>query len=288
MGAVGWGGVDGTTLLALDASTGALVRPLSAAVGATSAPATLSFSAPGTASAAVVGDVDHNGFADVITWGVDGQLLLHESTGTGFLTPIVISDPADDTALKYVPDLSLDVPVDLPIPRPYWAPFTLPGGNSLPTTAPFWSEYTSVAPAGDIDFDGTPDIVAVTKTGDVVVYTLDPAHLSQPGRGLVIAHGLVGYRVFGVGPWRAGSISDLVAVSPSGDVRLITGKGMTGALIGGVVASGVSAGAVVRALGQVGPDVGAAVSIVKPGTGGVTTFARSGGSDWAPLAAAGS
>jgi hypothetical protein len=287
MGAVGWGHRDGATLLALDASTEHLVRPTPASAAATSAPSTLSFSAPGVKSAAVVGDVDHNGFADVITWGEDGRLLLYLSTGTGFLTPIVISDPADDTALRYVPDLSLDVPADLPIQRPYWAPFTLPGTNALPVSAPFWSEYAFVAPAGDIDFDGTPDLVAVMKTGDVVVYTLDSAHLAKPGRGLVIAKGLVGYRVFGVGPWRPGSISDLVAVSPSGDVRIITGKGMTGAIVGGVVSSGGGQDSVFQGLGQVGADGGAAVSIYDPGTGSVATMTRSEANDWTPLGAPG-
>jgi hypothetical protein len=283
MGAVGWGGVDGATLLALDAATGHLVRPIPVSAAATSAPATLNFFAPGVRSAAVVGDVDHNGFADVITWDEDGRLLLHLSTGTGFLTPVVVADPADDTTLKYVPDLSLDVPADLPIPRPYWAPFTLPGTNALPTVAPFWSEYTSVAPAGDIDFDGTPDLVAVTKTGDVIVYTLDSAHPSQPNRGITIAQGLVGYRVFGVGPWRPGSISDLVAVSPAGDVRIITGKGMTGAIVGGVVASAPGQDAVFQGLGQVGADGSAAISIFDPGTESVATMTYSDASDWAPL-----
>ncbi len=282
MGAVGWGHRDGATLLALDASTGALVRPIPTSTAFLSAPSVLTLSAPGVRSAAVVGDVDHNGFADVMTWDDAGRLLIHPSTGTGFLTPIVISDPADDTAPKYVPDLSLDVPADLPIPRPYWGPFTLPGTDALPTVAPFWSEYASVAPAGDIDFDGTPDLVAVTKTGDVMVYTLDSAHLSQPNRGLKIAQGLVGYRVSGVGPWRPGSISDLVAVSPAGEVRIITGKGMTGAIVGGVVASGVGAGAVLEGLGQVGTDGRSAVSIYDPGTGSIATMTGSAGGDWVP------
>ena len=288
MGAVGWGRRDGATLLALDASTGSLVRPVPVATAVTTAPSTVSFHAPGVRSAAVVGDVDHNGFADVMTWDSDGRLLLYPSTGSGFLTPIVVSDPADDTTLKYVPNLSLDVPPDLPIPRPYWAPLTPPIQNVLPTVAPFWSEYTSVAPAGDIDFDGTPDLVAVTKTGDVVVYTLDSGHLSRPSRGITVAQGMAGYRVFGVGPWRPGSVSDLVAISPAGDVQIITGKGMTGAIVGGGVATSPGAGAVFQGLGQVGADRAAAVSIYDPATGAVSTVARSGGNDWAPLGAPGS
>ena len=283
MGAIGWGLRDGATLLALDASTGALVHPVPAEVATASAPSILTFRAPGVRTAAVAGDVDHNGFADVMTWDEDGRLLLHPSTGAGFLTPIVVSDPGDDTALEYVPDLSLDVPAELPIPRPYWGPFTLPGTDALPTVAPFWSEYASVAPAGDIDFDGTPDLVAVTKAGDVIVYTLDPDHLSQPDRGLKVAQGFVGYKVFGVGPWRPGSISDLVAVSPSGDVSILTGKGMTGAIPGGVVATGWGEDAVFQGLGQVGADHAAAVSIYDPATGAVTTVTGSAGNDWAPL-----
>ena len=271
MGAVGWGHRDGATLLALDTSTGALVRPVPAEAATASAPSTLTFSAPGVRTAAVAGDVDHNGFADVMTWDRDGRLLIYPSTGVGFLTPILVSDPGDDTALEYVPDLSLDVPADLPIPRPYWGPFTLPGTDALPTVDPFWSEYASVAPAGDIDFDGTPDLVAVTKAGDVIVYTLDPDRLSRPGRGLKIALGFVGFTVFGVGPWRPGSISDLVAVSPAGDVSILTGKGMTGAIPGGVVATGLGRDAVLQGLGQVGADNAAAVSIYDPETESVTT-----------------
>jgi len=288
MGAVGWGRREGATLLALDASTGALVRPVPAAAAATTAPATLSFSAPGVRTAAVVGDVDHNGFADVMTWDEDGRLLLYPSTGAGFLAPILVSDPADDATLRYVPNLSLDVPADLPIPRPYWAPLTPPVANVLPTVAPFWSEYTSVAPAGDVDFDGTPDLVAVTKSGDVMVFTLDSAHLSRPNPGLKIAEGMVGFRVFGVGPWREGSISDLVAVSPSGVISIVTGKGMTGAVVGAGVATAPSTEAVFQGLGQVGADRAAAVSIYDPVTGAVTAVARVDGNDWAPLGAPGS
>ena len=154
--------------------------------------------------------------------------------------------------------------------------------------APFWSEYTSVAPAGDVDFDGTPDLVAVTKSGDVMVFTLDSAHLSRPNPGLKIAEGMVGFRVFGVGPWREGSISDLVAVSPSGVISIVTGKGMTGAVVGAGVATAPSTEAVFQGLGQVGADRAAAVSIYDPVTGAVTAVARVDGNDWAPLGAPGS
>ncbi len=282
MGAIGWGHRDGATLLALDASTGALVRPTPTSIASLSAPSTVSFSAPGVRSAAVMGDVDHNGFADVLTWDDSGRLLIHPSTGTGFLAPIVVTDPADDTSLRYVPNLSLDVPADLPIPRPYWAPVKIPGTDALPTVAPFWSEYAFVAPAGDINFDGTPDLVAVTKAGDVNIYALDSAHLTQPERGLTIAYGYVGYKVIGVGPWRPGSISDLVAVSPSGDVSIFTGKGMTGAIPGGVVASVPGRDVVFQGLGQVGADGGAVVSIYDPSSGDVSTMTHSPAGDWVP------
>lgn len=283
MGAVGWELQDGATLLARDAATGNLVRPVPTALATASAPSTLEFSAPGVRSAAVAGDVDHNGFADVLTWGHDGLLLLHPSTGTGFDTPILVSDPADSAHIEYVPNLSLDVPDDLPVSRPYWQPFELPDTQYVPTDDHFWSEYTSVAPAGDIDFDGTPDLVAVTRTGDVIVYTLDSSHLARPNRGLKIAQKLEGSRVFGVGPWRPSSISDLIAVSPTGDVRIITGKGMTGARIGKVVATGWGEDDVLQGLGQVGASNGAAVSLYDAETGEVVTMGRTAAGDWEPL-----
>ncbi len=282
MGAIGWGHREGATLLALDPATGAIVEPTPIATAAAKAPSSVTLPVPGVVTAAVVGDVDHNGFADVLTRDRDGLLLIHPSTGSGFGPAIVVADPADRPQVEYVPNLSLDVPADLPVVRPYWHQY-VPTETGTPTSPPFWSEYASVAPAGDIDFDGTPDLVAVTDAGDVVIVTLDSADLSHPGRGLVIAQGLVGYRVFGVGPWRPGSISDLVAVSPTGDVRVLTGKGMTGALVGGVVASGLGDGDVLQGLGQLEPSGGAAVSVYDATTGETTTVARSDAGDWTPL-----
>jgi hypothetical protein len=283
MGALGWGLRGGATLLALDAATGSLVRPVPLDSARAAAAPTLELTASSVKSVAVMGDVDHNGFADLLTWGNDGLLLLHLSTGSGFETPLVVSNPAADAKIEYVPNLSLDVPDDLPVTRPYWTPFELPNAHLIPAGAPFWSEYTSVAPAGDIDFDGTPDLVAVTDSGDVVVYTLDSAHLARPNRGMVIAQGFAGSRVFGVGPWRPGSISDLVAVSPSGEVRIITGKGMTGAIVGGVVSTGWGADDVLQGLGQVGDTNGGAVSLYDASSDELTTMGHTDAGDWAPV-----
>ncbi len=232
MAAPGWGGAEGPTLLALDPTGTTLLRPVPTDEARAAAPAHSELTVADVRSAAVVGDVDHNGFADVLTVGLDGLVLIHPSNGAGFDPAIVVSNPAAEPPIQYVPDETLDIPTDLPVRRPYWIDNFFPPPYQIPTGPLFWSEFTNVAPAGDVDFDGTPDLVAVTRTGEVQIFTLDPHDLRRPHRGLMIARHLEDYRVVGVGPWRPGSISDLIAISPTGEVRFLNGRGMTGARVG--------------------------------------------------------
>jgi len=280
MAAPGWGGADGTTLLALDESGTAIVRPVPIAEARAAAPAESELSVADVATAAVVGDVDHNGFADVLTVGRDGLVLIHPSTGSGFDPAIVVSNPAAEPPIQYIPNQTVDIPTDLPVTRPYWIEYFFPPPREYPTGPLFWSEFTSVAPAGDIDFDGTPDLVAVTSAGEVMVFTLDPNDLRRPGRGLMIARNFVGYRVVGIGPWRPGSISDLLAISPTGDVRFLDGRGMTGAHVRAPFRGDWSEDALFAGLGQVGTDGYGAVAMREPGADVWTTYGRTIESDW--------
>ncbi len=283
MSAVDASGSSVPTLLALDPNGSTLVRPVPTSDARAGAAATSEFTARDVVSAAVVGDVDHNGFADVLTVGSDGLVLIHPSTGSGFGTAIVVSNPADLPAIQYIPNETVDIPPDLPVTRPYWIEYFIPPAREIPAGEPFWSEFASVAPAGDIDFDGTPDLVAVTRTGDVMVFPLNPTDLAHPGRGLKIAQNLAGYRVIGLGPWKPGSISDLLAVSPAGDVRMVTGEGMTGARVGKLFSGTWGADAQFSALGQVGESGWGATTVYDPTADAWTTFGWTSSGNWTAL-----
>lgn len=167
-------------------------------------PTGLTLDAPDTVQTAIVGDVDDNGRADIITIDTTGRLWLHLRQGSGFANPIGIADPSD----------------------------------SSPDPLVGWADYTSIAGAGDINFDGAPDLVAVTEEGRVLIFpwsTTDPSEL-QFAR--MVALGYEDYEVFGTGSWGPNRVSDLMAIGPTGDVVLLESKGLTGARVIGEISSG--------------------------------------------------
>lgn len=196
------------TVVAIGAG-GNLIAALPTAQAGELAPSTSVIERAGVTQAAIVGDVDGNGFADVVTMNAGGGLLLHPSLGDGFAEPVLLLDPsdADEREANAIAD---------------GVPLYVPADN------PGWSEFESIAGAGDFDFDGVPDLLAVDLKGNVWIYrwsSSDPGVLQDRIR---VAKGLSGYRVFGAGSWRRGHIADLIAVREDGTVVLVTGEGMTG------------------------------------------------------------
>jgi hypothetical protein len=138
-----------------------------------------------------------------------------------------------------------------------------------------------VAAAGDIDFDGAPDVVAVTVTGEVLVFTRvlgEPAELNTPR---MVARNAVGWRVFGVGSWKPGSITELLAITPAGDVRLIAGAGLTGGTVHSVFSEGWPDPEAFIPLGWVPGYPAGAVAVWIPATGRYEVFAADGFGGWA-------
>lgn len=273
----------GVVLLALDPSSGAVVRPTPVIAARDTDDLQRTIDGTGFRNAAVVGDVDHNGFADVVALGPGGVLSLYLATADGFERPVSVTDPNDRTYLEYVPNDSFFIPPDLPVSLPFWIVGPPAEGPTPANAAPFWSEYTQVGAAGDMDFDGTPDLVAITAAGDVWVYPMNAETPSLPDRGLKIARGLIGYSIAGVGPWRSSSVTDLVAISPTGDVRILTGEGLSGARVGPAVSSGWASGTIAQGVGAIDVSGLGGVAMIDPVSGEVRYFRWEPGNDWARL-----
>ncbi|MCJ7826795.1 MAG: VCBS repeat-containing protein, partial [Demequinaceae bacterium] len=241
-GSVDWASEPGSSLVALNPRSEYWAYSGLLYAKATLLPTGLTLDAPDAVSAAIVGDVDGNGLADLITVDTSGRLWLHPSEGAEFGDPIEIANPDDEFA--------------------------------------DWSGYVSIAGAGDINFDGRPDLVAVEGDGDVVVFpwsTTDPSEL-QFYR--VVARGFVGYEVFGTGSWGPNRISDLMAISPTGDVVLLKGNGLTGATLVGTISTGWDASTEFWALGIGEPGEAAGVVAYSPGAGTFEYYTWSATGEW--------
>lgn len=225
----------------------------------------VTLAAPNAVSASVVGDVDGDGLADLVTVETDGRLLFHRSTGNGFDAPIDVPNPIP------LPPAPSPTPSPTPSPSPSPSPSATPRG---------WSEYGSVAGAGDINFDGTPDLVAVDAAGNVVVFTWSSTDPSKLTLARTVARGYVGYRVFGTGAWGPRRVSDLIAVSPVGQVVLLEGKGLTGAVRVGTVSTGWSATTQFWPLGATVEGAAAGVIAYSPDSGTFQYFRWTSTGEW--------
>ncbi|MBN2177423.1 MAG: VCBS repeat-containing protein [Demequinaceae bacterium] len=241
-GSVDWASEPGSSLVALNPRSEYWAYSGLPYAKATLWPTGLTLNAPTAVSTTIVGDVDGNGLADVITVDSSGRLWLHLSEGTEFGDPIEIQNPDDE--------------------------FTN------------WAGYSSVTGAGDVNFDGWPDLVAVEADGDVVVFpwsTTDPSEL-QFYR--VVARGYIGYEVFGTGSWGPNRVSDLMAIGPTGDVVLLRGSGLTGATLIGTISTGWDASTEFWALGISEEGEAAGVVVYTPASGTFEYFTWSTTGEW--------
>ncbi len=241
-GSIDWASEAGSSLVALNPRFEYWAYSGLPYAKATLWPTGLTLDAPDAVSAAIVGDVDGNGLADLVTVDTSGRLWLHPSEGAEFGDPIEIANPDDE--------------------------FTN------------WAGYSSIAGAGDINFDGRPDLVAVEGDGDVVVFpwsTTDPSTLQFVR---VVARGFVGYEALGTGSWGPNRVSDLLAIGPSGDVILLEGKGLTGSRLVGTISTGWDASTEFWAFGIGEPGEAAGVVAYAPGTGTFEYYTWSTGGEW--------
>ncbi|PKQ27319.1 MAG: hypothetical protein CVT64_02510 [Actinobacteria bacterium HGW-Actinobacteria-4] len=200
VGAPGWGGAAGHVLIAVDQSSGQLVRPLKSAhsSGPTAAPtysaSPHSFTLPNLALAFIVGNVSGSSAADVVAVDTEGDAYLFVSTSSGFAAPVRI-------------------------------------GTGL-------GQYEHIAPAGDSSFDGTPDLVVVDSAGNIVVIPMvryPTPHLGEPR---VIATGYAGARAYGVGAWSGANKADFIVIDSAGRAFHLIGRGLAGTTSKRQIASG--------------------------------------------------
>ncbi len=84
---------------------------------------------------------------------------------------------------------------------------------------------TRIAAAGDLSYDGIPDLVAtVAATGQVNRYALTRSFTLQSA--IALEQGWGGYRaVTGVGAWNTDANGDVVVLQTDGTLRLFRGSG---------------------------------------------------------------
>ncbi|KQX69920.1 hypothetical protein ASD06_02655 [Angustibacter sp. Root456] len=97
-----------------------------------------------------------------------------------------------------------------------------PAGTRL---ASGWAGADLLAPAGDISRDGRPDLL-VEDDADQVLYLYPTTSSGALGQRYVIATGWPrGAQAVGVGSWDADAAADVIALLPSGELRLYPGNG---------------------------------------------------------------
>ncbi len=243
MGATGWGGDPGRTLIAVTSNGQYLTKPTPGSSRLSYAPSDMSVRVNGLSAAAIVGDYDEDGFADMVTLDDSGELRLRFGSEQGFTSSVVVPDPSGVG----------------------------------------WQNYVSVTAAGDYNFDGTPDLAVTDVDGDVLVYTWDPTDptvLVGPRR---VQWHYSDYSVMGTGAWSPAGISDLLLVSPTGDLDILAGKGLTGARKLASVNANLPTGAQVFPLGQLPGLEGAAVAVYDPATDTFTAYGWTAADPWTPL-----
>lgn len=114
-----------------------------------------------------------------------------------------------------------------------------------------WNGMQQLAAAGDFDFDGTPDLLALTTDGTLYVYPFLADGSGALGSAFSIGSRFGAYRVVGVGGWSRGTSADIFAINTvTGDLRWYIGYGRGGLGGGNVIGTGWKRLAVV-ALGDV-------------------------------------
>lgn len=114
-----------------------------------------------------------------------------------------------------------------------------------------WQTIADLAAAGDYDYDGVPDLVAISASGALLVYSF-----ADDGSGTIVdsfqvGQGFGSYDVAGVGGWSRGTSVDLLAIDRrTGQLRWFQGLGRGGLRGGQVIGTGWGA-LTITALGDV-------------------------------------
>jgi hypothetical protein len=179
-------------------------------------------------------DFTGDGHADVL--GVyrsvsNGQMRVYHGTGRRDLRPgPTIAGLTGADTVQLVGDVDGDGHTDA-VARVGDSLLGLRGTGRGGFGAPFvlgahgWAAMTRIAAAGDLSYDGIPDLVAtVAATGQVYRYGLTRSFTLQSA--IALEQGWGGYRaVTGVGAWNTDANGDVVVLQSDGTLRLFRGSG---------------------------------------------------------------
>lgn len=205
---------------------------------------------PGVKSVMAPGDVDRDGFADLMAIRPDGVLKLYRGDGAGgFLDPAGTQIgtgwakfrtvfPAGDFSGDGIPDvMAITTTGVLLLYRGDGAGRWISPRVQIGTG---WQTMRFVFSPGDFSGDGLPDVLAVLPDGRVKLYTGNGTGRWK-GSPVIVASGFkAATRVGSPGDFDGDGFADMVAVSSDGTVKLYTGNGRKGWLnkAGVVIGSG--------------------------------------------------
>lgn len=186
------------------------------------------------------GDFSGDGKADLIGITTDGTMRLYTGNGAGGWangSGTVIGTGWNIFTFVFSPgDFTGDGRVDIIGVRPDGAMSLYSGDGSSGWTTPAgqligsgWGQFTKVLSPGDFSGDAKPDVLAVTPTGSLRLYTGNGSGGWADPRGAVIGWGWDQFiNVTSPGDFTGDGAADVLGITDSGLLRLYRGNGAGG------------------------------------------------------------
>ncbi|MBW8871809.1 MAG: VCBS repeat-containing protein [Leifsonia sp.] len=184
------------------------------------------------------GDLDHDGWADLVALRPDGSLWLYRGSSTGYAAGVTVSVAGLSPSDLLIPagDADGDGSPDLLTRTASGALYfhagtiaSLPGYGAPQTVGAGWQSFSTVIGAGDLNGDADPDIVTIRGDGTLWSYRgkgssagVNNSYLS----GTLIGWGWSSFvRVIDAGDVDGNGTGDLVAVRSDGTLWLYLSTG---------------------------------------------------------------
>ena len=207
-------------------------------------------------------DWDGDGHTDLIAVRPSGDLAVYHGSGRRAYdraAPTGLALTGADTTFV-VGDVDHDGHADVLARRPSGDLYLYPGSAAASSTATSgrlvghgWQGMTLLAPAGDLDRDGTVDVLARDSAGVLWIYPMTPAGGFLPRRELGTGWQIMS-DIVGVGAWDGDAAPDVMARTTSGELRLYPGNGPGRLGVGRVLASSTSGLSALVGAGDVDGD----------------------------------